>query len=522
MHRNFVPSLKLTLLIVTLLISGGLTVHTVATERATAYAAPAFSCGDVSEISNADCLALQDLYNATDGNRWTDKTDWLVTNTPCTWYGVTCGGGRVIELRLQSNGLKGTLPPTLSNLSALTWLELQYNTLSGEIPPGLGSLNQLTELSLYYNSLTGSIPPQLGGLSNLNALRLGHNKLTGNVPKELGALSNLTILGIDDNQLTGPLPTALGNLTKLELFNADLNQLNGTIPSIFGNFGNIWRLWLENNQFSGELPGQLGSLSKLRQFSVRNNALKDAIPSTFTGLTALGKLDLGYNQFTASGTALKNFLAAKDPDWADTQTIAPTNLTAATVSANSIKLSWTPIVYTGDGGYYEIRAATTPGGPYTTQGATTNKNSSNYTVSGLTPNTTYYFVVRSYTPAHGTQQNTLWSAFSNEASATTENDTTLTPPTIVSTPETKALRGQAYAYSVIANGSVPLTFSLPQNPLGMTIDANTGFISWTPATVGAFAVTVKASNSVGANEQSFTITVNETPKITSAPLTSAN
>ncbi len=521
MYRKFVPTLQTSLLLF-ILVGGWIGATAAPSLRETAHAALPFTCGNVSEIPFTDCTALESLYNATNGGSWTNS-DWLSTFTPCSWHGVTCSSGRVTQLRLQSNGLKGTLPTTIGNLSALNWLELQYNELSGSVPSELGSMTLLTELALYYNSFNGSIPPELGNLSKLNALRLGHNKLTGGVPRALGNLSTLTILGIDDNQLTGALPTELGNLTKLVLFNADKNQLNGSIPTSFGNFSrDMWRLWLENNQFSGQLPNQLGNLTKLTQFSVRNNALKDDIPSSFTNLTALGNFDLGYNQLTASGTTLINFLNSKDPDWAQTQTIAPTNLTAAALSANSIKLSWNPILYTGDGGYYEIRAATSAGGPYTVQGATANKSSNSFTVSGLSPNSTYYFVLRTYTPAHGTQQNSLWSGYSNEAFATTQNDTTTIAPTITSAPETNALRDQAYAYSVVANGSTPLTFSLSKNPAGMTINSNTGFISWTPADVGTFDVTVKVSNSVGTDEQTFSIVVKQTPKITSVPLTSAN
>ncbi len=485
-------------------------------------AVPNFSCAEVSQLPAADCNALVTLFNATNGNSWIDKSGWLTTNTPCTWFGVTCSGGRVTQLRLQSNGLTGTLPVDLQDLAKLNWLELQYNGLSGPIPAELGLLSELTELALYNNALSGTIPDTLSHLFKLNALRLGYNNLSGTIPKELSYLPALTILGIDSNKLTGSLPPELGNLTGLTLLNANDNQLSGPIPATFGDFPEIWRLWLENNQLSGQLPSQLGNLSKLRQFSVRNNAFKDEIPASFTNLGALTKLDLGYNGLTASGTTLRNFLNSEDPDWAATQTIVPSGLSAATVSANSIKLSWTPIVYVGDGGYYEIRSATTPGGPYTVQGVTTNKSSSEYTVNNLTPNTTYYFVVRTLTPVHDSQQNALWSGFSREVSATTQNDTTQTAPTITSAPVTTALRGQAYAYSVAASGSAPLTFALLQQPAGMTINPNTGFVSWTPAEVGAFAVTVKVSNSVGPKEQSFTITVNETPKISSLPPTNAN
>lgn len=66
----------------------------------------------------------------------------------------------------------------------------------------------------------------------------------------------------------------------------------------------------------------------------------------------------------------------------------------------------------------EVLYATTPGGPYTSR-TTSDKTATGYTVTGLTPSTTYYFVVRATTPAHGTQQNALTSSYSLEISAPT-------------------------------------------------------------------------------------------------------
>lgn len=390
-------------------------------------------CANVSEIPQGDCEALEALYIATDGDNWSNRSGWLNTKTTCSWYGVTCSGGRVTELRLQSNGLKGTLPAALGNLSALTWLELQFNDLNGSIPSTLGDLAQLTELSLYQNQLTGSIPAALSNLGSLNALRLGANQLSGSVPATLGNLSNLTILGIDENQLDGTLPKELGDLTNLELFNANKNQFTGEIPSTFDNFPNMWRLWLEDNRFSGSIPTGIGNLTNLKNFSVKNNALNGTIPNGLTNLTKLQKLDLGYNALSTSNSTLIAFLNSEDPDWAQTQTIPPTNVKATVQSGGSILVTWSPIPYTGDGGYYTIHYATSPGGPYTQHGKTTNKSSASYTATGLATGTTYYFVVRSYTPAHGDQQSALTSANSTEAMAQTSsfscNDVTEIPVT---------------------------------------------------------------------------------------------
>jgi len=100
-------------------------------------------------------------------------------------------------------------------------------------------------------------------------------------------------------------------------------------------------------------------------------------------------------------------------------------------------------------------------------------------------------------------------------------------PQITSTPPTTGTVGVAYAYDVNAtdpNGDV-LTYSLTQAPSGMTINATSGLIAWTPGVVGAQGVTVRVADPAGlASTQSFTIAVsagNAAPQITTAPLTSA-
>ncbi len=85
---------------------------------------------------------------------------------------------------------------------------------------------------------------------------------------------------------------------------------------------------------------------------------------------------------------------------------------------DSATLSWTPIAYTGDGGDYEVLYGTAPGGPYTQVGCTTaDKTATGCTVNSLTAGTDYYFVVQTFTPMHGDQQNDLLSAVSAEVTA---------------------------------------------------------------------------------------------------------
>jgi hypothetical protein len=86
-------------------------------------------------------------------------------------------------------------------------------------------------------------------------------------------------------------------------------------------------------------------------------------------------------------------------------------------------------------------------------------------------------------------------------------------PSITSTPVLDASVGQLYTYDVDATGHPAPTYSLIENPDGMTINAATGVIEWTPAAedVGGNPVTVKALNSAGEDQQSFTIQVSPGP-----------
>ncbi|GAF90423.1 unnamed protein product, partial [marine sediment metagenome] len=99
---------------------------------------------------------------------------------------------------------------------------------------------------------------------------------------------------------------------------------------------------------------------------------------------------------------------------------------------------------------------------------------------------------------------------------------TIVPPTITSTSVTNATVNQLYSYDVDANGIPAPTYSLLTSPADMTINATTGLIEWTPteAQLGLNAVTVRATNSEGTDDQSFDIDVaGIVPLIISTPVT---
>ena len=214
------------------------------------------------------------------------------------WKGVELANGRVVELGMSSEGIVGTIPSELGNLSNLQGLSLWGNQLTGEIPPELGGLSNLTRLLLDGNQLTGEIPPELGGLSNLTYLNLAGNQLTGEIPPELGGLPNLTELILAGNQLTGEIPPELGGLSNLTYLILAGNQLTGMIPAELGDLSNLERLLLWRNQLSGEIPPELGNLSNLETLDLAGNQLTGEIPTELGNLSNLETLDLWGNQLT--------------------------------------------------------------------------------------------------------------------------------------------------------------------------------------------------------------------------------
>lgn len=274
--------------------------------------------------ASTDRDALVALYQATDGDSWVNNENWLSNAPVGAWYGITTDiSGRVTELELSENGLSGSIPSELGNLTNLEWMSLWDNRLSGPIPSELGNLTNLTvlmlgenklsglipsELSnltnlevmgLWSNGLSGPIPPELGNLTNLEGLSLGGNELSGEIPPELGSLTELEELYLAENQLSGEIPPELGNLIYLEWLDLSENRLSGPIPPELGNLSRLTRLHLYDNRLSGPIPAELGNLISLKELSLWGNWLVTSIPSTLGNLSKLELLFLSGNSLIA-------------------------------------------------------------------------------------------------------------------------------------------------------------------------------------------------------------------------------
>ncbi|MEI7987474.1 MAG: InlB B-repeat-containing protein, partial [Chloroflexota bacterium] len=163
-------------------------------------------CNTQMQIDPTECEGLRTLYNNTGGNTtWTNKTYWLVTYTPCSWYGVSCGSGHVTGLSLGNNKLANNLPDIFGSLPHLSWILLNNNNLTGSIPTSIGSLTSLGRLYLQYNTLSGALPDFFSSLTSLTDLRINNNpSLSGSLPSSLKNRKNMQTLYFGTTGLCEP------------------------------------------------------------------------------------------------------------------------------------------------------------------------------------------------------------------------------------------------------------------------------------------------------------------------------
>ena len=238
-------------------------------------------------LTDREILGL--LYEATEGERWERRDNWLSDAPLGDWYGVeTDADGNVAWLNLPWNNLRGPIPAELSQFAALRNLELPHNWLTGRIPPALIELEGLEWFNFRDNQLSGPIPPELGAFPALTNLRLDSNRLSGPIPPELGNLSTLEDLRLGNNRLTGPIPPELANLSEVIVIWLDNNELEGQIPPELGDLPSVETLYLGFNHLSGEIPPELGSLRSIRSLALDGNELAGPIPPELGALGARG------------------------------------------------------------------------------------------------------------------------------------------------------------------------------------------------------------------------------------------
>nr|CAD1831954.1 unnamed protein product [Ananas comosus var. bracteatus] len=244
-------------------------------------------CGHSSNSS--DRAALLAFKAENDGDNV--LSNWNETTNFCSWKGVKCYDGPILDLWLRNFSLHGPISPFLSNLSCLRALDLSEN------------------------SLEGPIPVSLGALASLLILDLSANMIESVIPRSFGMLKSLQYLNIARNRLRGKLPTTLFyNCTQLNVVDLSANNLHGSLPRLVGShLRDLEYLILDSNNFTGSLPDSLSNLTKIKMLELDANFLSGPLPSDLVAyMPQLEILHLSYNNllFDESGSSLTEFFAS--------------------------------------------------------------------------------------------------------------------------------------------------------------------------------------------------------------------
>jgi Leucine-rich repeat (LRR) protein len=247
----------------------------------TMYSAPIFLT--VSSTYTPDSLAAVAFYIATGGAGWVNHTNWVAGPLE-TWFGLTVSGGRITEMNLPDNKLKGTLPVATGDLTELTYLDLGGDVFDGKTT------------NPDRNAMVGNIPDAIGNLTNLYYLNLSSNDLSGNLPVTFSNLVNLTELSLSGNSLTvGSFPTAVLSMSLLQSLKLSFCGITGAIPSGISSLASLQALVLNNNKIT-DVPIDINALTNLSLLHLNNNAIVD-LPD-LNGLSALSDGHVERNQLT--------------------------------------------------------------------------------------------------------------------------------------------------------------------------------------------------------------------------------
>ena len=159
------------------------------TEVTATYDSTTGTIAAVVDLPENDRDVLEILHERARGDGWTDATNWLSDEPLSEWAGVeTDDSGRVVELSLRDNNLRGPLHSSIGLLDRLVALDLSRNWVSGPIPAEVGKLDMLEDLTLSVNGFVGELPSELGELDGLRTINVVATSLSGRVPASFDEL----------------------------------------------------------------------------------------------------------------------------------------------------------------------------------------------------------------------------------------------------------------------------------------------------------------------------------------------
>jgi hypothetical protein len=109
-----------------------------------------------------------------------------------------------------------------------------------EIPNSIGKLSKLKTLYFVWESLglKGSLPPSMGNLTSLEFFMADRTQLSGEIPVEMGSLKNLRTFRLTPadtktgNFISGIVPALFSSMANLTSFEVSGNPISGKLPPL--------------------------------------------------------------------------------------------------------------------------------------------------------------------------------------------------------------------------------------------------------------------------------------------------
>lgn len=198
--------------------------------------------------------ALIDFYNATDGDHWTNNTNWCSDKPLNEWFGINTNGRLYPrEISLESNNLKGTIPENFfSRVGPVNYFNVSQNGLTGPIGD-LSKAFNMEVLLFASNQMTGELQPEFFNYPKLTHFDCSGNNMTGPIPASLANHMDIqNALVISGNDFSGEVPEEIVNHPRFHLMWNDIIPQRGhlKVPTIPG-----YRLTVEDlggNKFETE------------------------------------------------------------------------------------------------------------------------------------------------------------------------------------------------------------------------------------------------------------------------------
>ena len=296
------------------------------------------SCGG-SPKQLTDQEILVKIYEAMNGPNWkgAENENWLSDKPIEEWSGVKVNDeGRVIELRIKGDSVRGFFPAEIGGLSELENLYLfsRECDVPSVISPEIGKLTKLNHLTIIVRTKLGSDKPILPNISTLvNLEKLYVEGFGGSIPENISQLSKLGILelhGFDDkipesisklagleklfitmpNQPDGGVPDCIGKLSNLKLLSIEFNtkssglnnEINAKFPESIWDITNLENLTMRSlSNTGGPIPSdKVAKMTNLKSINISNCGITGTIPVEFFASDKLFNLDLSKNKFTGS------------------------------------------------------------------------------------------------------------------------------------------------------------------------------------------------------------------------------